>query len=204
VLHCPALIQIRARRNCSEVYGSDSKCIPVTVGEARCYRTACVQEDMTFNINVRGKWLKCDYDYQKHDVVVGQGAVPLTIVCPALSQACPSLFCPFNCAGRGTCNFGNAVNGTVRPVCECFDKTDTSPGCSESSIPDGDFLQDGSGLRDNIEQGFFEPLASIFVDHPDKWTTASWSWAAGLLGIFVILLLCICSSCLPQQSQKEV
>lgn len=159
---------------------------------------------MAFRINVRGEWLTCEYDFQEIEIVVGQGILPATIVCPRLSQACPELFCPFNCAGRGVCNYTNTANGVVRPKCECFDTSDTSPSCSNSQIPDGGFLDDSSGLLNNVEENFFDPLVAVFVDHPDTWSTASWAWAGGLIAVFVILLLCICSSVWPSRSKKRV
>ncbi len=126
--------------------------------------------------------------------------MPQTLVCPRLSTACPDLFCPFNCAGRGVCNYENVgVNGTVQPKCECFDKSDTSPGCSDSLIQNGDFLDDAGDLLDNIEEDFFDPLVAVFVDHPDKWTSSSWAWGAGLLTVFLVMLLCICSSFWPDK-----
>ena len=188
--------------NFSEVYGAESQCISSSAGEGLCYRTACVREDMTVRINVLGEWIKCASDFESHSISVGQGLVQTTIFCPRLSQACPDLFCPFNCAGRGVCNYGNAVNGTIRPTCECFDSSDTSEACSDSLIPDGGFLEDAGGLFDNLEENFFDPLVKVFVDHPDAWTTASWAWAAGLFAIFLILLLCICSSFVPQRPRK--
>mmetsp|Transcript_3820 Transcript_3820/g.10026 ORF Transcript_3820/g.10026 Transcript_3820/m.10026 type:complete len:886 (-) Transcript_3820:158-2815(-) len=185
----------------SEVYGRDSQCIPTDGGDGRCYRTACVKDEMVLRINVRGEWLVCEYDFQKLDVRVGAGALPQTLVCPRLSTACPDLFCPFNCAGRGVCNYDFVgVNGTNQPKCECFDDSDTSPGCSDSLIQDGDFLDDADGLLDNIEEDFFDPLVAVFVDHPDKWTSASWAWGAGLLTVFLIMLLCICSTFWPDDN----
>jgi hypothetical protein len=66
-------------------------------------------------------------------------------------------------------------------------------------------LDDSSGLVDDIEEGFFDPLVAVFVDHPDKWTTASWAWAGGLIALFVVMLLCIASSFWPQgQRHKQV
>jgi hypothetical protein len=56
----------------------------------------------------------------------------------------------------------------------CFDPNDTSEACSASLIPNGKFLDDSSGLFNNIEENFFDPLIKVFVDHPDAWTTASW------------------------------
>lgn len=158
---------------------------------------------MALRINVLGEWLKCESDFQSHTIVVGQGLVKTTIFCPRLSQACPDLFCPFNCAGRGVCNYANTVNGTVHPKCECFDPLDTSEACSDSLIPDGGFLDDSSGLFNNLEENFFDPLIKVFVDHPDAWTTASWAWAAGLIAVFFVLLLCICSSVFPQRERKQ-
>lgn len=57
----------------SEVYGGDSQCIPTEGGDGRCYRTACVKDEMVLRINVRGDWLVCEYDFQKLDVRVGAG-----------------------------------------------------------------------------------------------------------------------------------
>jgi hypothetical protein len=161
-----------------------------------------VLDTMTFQINVGGKWFTCEYDFQKIEIDVSL-AYPQTLTCPRLSQACPDLFCPFLCAGRGVCNYANTVNGTIQPKCECFDPSDTSPSCSDSLIPDGNFLKDSSGLFNNLEQGFFDPFVAVFVDHPDKWSTASWAWAAGLITVSLILLLCICSSFMPQPKRHH-
>lgn len=142
----------------SEVYGDDSSCIPSTAGEGLCFPTVCVQDKMQLQIRVRGVWRPCEYDFQEIDIIVGQGILPTKLICPRLAQACPDLFCPFNCAGRGICNYANVENGTVRPKCECFDPEDTSPSCSDSLVPDGGFLDDSSGLFDNLEENFFDPL----------------------------------------------
>lgn len=182
-----------------EVYGDDSNCLVSSSGEGVCYRTACVQEDMTFRFQVAGRWYICERDFQQHSIPITDVTVPHTVTCPRLSQACPDLFCPFNCAGRGRCNYDNVVNGTIRPACECFDPSDTSPACSDSQIPDGGFLADGSGLFDNIEENFFDALIAVFVDDPGMWTTASWAWAAGLILVCLILVVCICSSFCPSR-----
>jgi hypothetical protein len=158
---------------------------------------------MQVQIRIRGEWQICEFDGQLLDVTVGSLApLPQTLVCPRLTQACPDLFCPFNCAGRGVCNYDNIFNGTVRPACECFDTSDTSLGCSDSQIPDGDFLRDASGLFDNLEENFLDALVAVFVDDPELWTTASWAWAAGMITILLVLLLCICSSCWPKRKRK--
>jgi hypothetical protein len=107
------------------------------------------------------------------------------------------------CAGRGVCNYENVVNGTIQPKCECFDPSDTSPGCSDSLLPTGDFLDDATGLFDNVQEDFFDPLIAVFVDHPDKWTSSSWAWAAGLLTVFFVMLLCICSTFWPESTKEK-
>lgn len=196
------IVWIFAFRKYSEVYGEDSKCITSTAGEGLCFRTACIKEDRTLRINVLGEWIVCEEDFQSHVIVVGQGLVRTTVFCPRLAQACPDLFCPFNCAGRGVCNYSKEVNGTVQPSCECFDSNDKSEACSDSMIPDGGYLNDAGGLINNLEEKFFDPLIAVFVDHPDAWTTASWAWAAGLIAVFFILMLCICSSVFPQRPRK--
>ncbi|EEC51060.1 predicted protein [Phaeodactylum tricornutum CCAP 1055/1] len=185
-----------------ERYGDDSQCIPSSSGEGRCYVTKCVRNPKVLEVNVGGKWLTCVSDYQRIDTGIIGTNIPQTLICPRISQACPDLFCPFNCAGRGTCNYTNRVNGTVQPKCECFDPDDTSEACSDSLIPEGDFLDDSSGLFDNLEENFFDPLLVVFIDHPNKWTGASWAWATGLITMCLILLLCICSSFMPQRKSK--
>jgi hypothetical protein len=142
------------------------------------------------------------YDFQELQFVVGQGLLPVTVTCPRLSQACPDLFCPFNCAGRGVCNYTAKVNGTIRPACQCFDPTDVSPGCSDSQIPDGGFLGNASGLVNDVQQNFFDPLIAVFVNKPSLWTTASWAWAGGLIMVFLILLVCVCSSFYPRGEKQ--
>jgi hypothetical protein len=121
-----------------------------------------------------------------------------------LSSACPDMFCPGNCAGRGTCVFDHIEGtGTPRPKCQCFDESDESAGCSDSFVLDGKYLRDGQGLQDTIQTNFFEPLIAVFVDHPDTWTTASWAWAAALFVVFLLMILCICSSFWPEKEKPK-
>jgi hypothetical protein len=186
----------------SEVYSPDSQCFETTnSGEGRCYESACIKETMELQINIGGVWTPCEYDFQVIGGQVGTaGAFPIKVVCPRLSTACPDLFCPFNCAGRGTCDFANVnENGVTQPKCRCFDESDTSEGCSDSLIPDGAYLENAGGLFNNVRESFFDPLVAVFYDHPNKWTTASWAWAAGLLCLLIILLLCVCSTFFPEK-----
>lgn len=178
----------------NEVYGANSKCFASSSGEGRCYEAFCVRDDMSLRFNVNGKYYKCEYDFQKISISITDGTLPHTITCPRFSQACPDLFCPFNCAGRGTCDYTNTVNGTKFPKCKCFDSSDTSPGCSDSLIPDGGFLDNSGSLLNNIHENFLDPFIALFTDKPSRWTPASWAWAAGLLAVALTLFLCVGSS----------
>ena len=162
----------------------------------------CIRSDFNLQVNVRGEWHTCHRDFEEIDVKVGSGAIATTITCPRISAACPDMFCPANCAGRGTCIF-EVVNGTKRSKCDCFDSTDTSLGCSNSLVEDGKYLDSGEGLESIVRRGFFDPMVAVFVDHPETWTTTSWGWAAGLFALFLLMILCICSSFWPDKRSKQ-
>jgi len=187
----------------SEEYGSDSMCFETTSGEGRCYVAQCIQDEQVLKVQIRGQWMTCEYDFQQLSISVASGAISSTLTCPRIMSACPDMFCPANCAGRGICNYQSNVDGIVRPRCECFNPEDTSPGCSDSVVLDGKYLSDSSGLVDDIKEGWFDPLVAVFVDNPDTWSTASWAWAAGLFVVFLLMLLCICSSFWPQRGIRK-
>jgi len=189
----------------TEVYGKDSKCYETTTGEALCYESACIYDTRQLNVRLGdGAWYVCESDFQEIAVqstvsnILGQ-----KIICPRLSQACPDLFCPVNCAGRGICNY-DAVDdeGRVRPKCECFDQEDTSLGCTDSLILDG-FLQDSTGLFDGKARDFMTPLVAVFTDEPSSWNTASWIWASTIFVVFLLLVLCICSTFWPKKRGRR-
>eukprot|EP00521_Asterionellopsis_glacialis_P007514 CAMPEP_0195283114 /NCGR_PEP_ID=MMETSP0707-20130614/1765_1 /TAXON_ID=33640 /ORGANISM="Asterionellopsis glacialis, Strain CCMP134" /LENGTH=809 /DNA_ID=CAMNT_0040342225 /DNA_START=266 /DNA_END=2695 /DNA_ORIENTATION=+ len=182
-----------------EEYAEDSKCVETNQG-AGCYRMACIKDEMAVKIFFRNQWHTCTHDFET--IAVSTGVVDFRLTCPRLSQACPDLFCPFNCAGRGVCNYQHVVNGTVRPTCECVDPTDTSAGCSDSLIPDGEYLDNAGGLVNTYNENVLDPLISVFVDHPDRWTTAAWGYAIGLGVLFLIMIGCMCSGCLPQRKSS--
>mmetsp|Transcript_6734 Transcript_6734/g.15581 ORF Transcript_6734/g.15581 Transcript_6734/m.15581 type:complete len:972 (+) Transcript_6734:97-3012(+) len=189
----------------SEEYGDNSMCFETTSGEGRCYNARCIYDDFNLQLRVDGKWYTCEEDFQTIEVSTLSGAFGTTVTCPRLSSVCPDMFCPVNCAGRGVCNFEavDNVTGDVRPRCECFDPEDTSAGCSDTFVLDGKYLRDGTSLTDQIKDNFFEPLVAVFVDHPDTWTTASWAWAAALFVVFIMMVLCICSSFWPEKRDKR-
>lgn len=187
----------------SEAYGANSMCFETTSGEGRCYLAQCILDEFVLKVNIRGEWLECKEDFEEIGIKVGSGAIFTTMTCPRLSSVCPDMFCPANCAGRGVCNFSAVVNGTKRPRCECFDPNDKSFGCSDTLKLDGKYLDDASGLINEVKESFFDPLVAVFVDHPDDWETESWAWAAGLLVIFLLMTLCICSSLWPRDYRKN-
>ncbi len=188
----------------SEEYGDNSMCFDTTSGEGRCYTARCIYEDFNLQLQVDGRWYTCQDDFQQIEVSTLSGAFGTTVTCPRLSSVCPDMFCPGNCAGRGTCVFDHTDgDGIPRPKCQCFDETDKSAGCSDSFVLDGKYLKDGTGLSDTIQSNFFEPLIAVFVDHPDTWTTASWAWAAALFVVFLLMILCICSSFWPEKEKTK-
>ncbi|ACI64717.1 predicted protein, partial [Thalassiosira pseudonana CCMP1335] len=188
----------------SEEYGDNSMCFETTSGEGRCYNARCIYQDFNLQLQVDGKWYTCEEDFQQIAVSTLSGAFGTTITCPRLSSVCPDMFCPANCAGRGECIFGSAEgNETARPRCKCFDETDTSVGCSDTFVLDGKYLRDAGTLTDKLKTSFFEPLIAVFVDHPDTWTTSSWAWAAALFVVFLLMILCICSSFWPEKEKKR-
>lgn len=188
----------------SEEYGDSSMCFETTSGEGRCYKAKCLYDEFKLSLNVDGRWYTCDKDFDQIEVATLSGAFGTTVTCPRLSSVCPDMFCPVNCAGRGVCKFDyeDEETGVKRARCECFDPTDTSAGCSETFVLDGKYLRDGTSLTDTLKTNFFEPLIAVFVDHPDTWTTASWAWAAALFVVFLLMILCICSSFWPEKEQK--
>jgi len=191
----------------SEEYGENSMCFETSGSEGRCYRAQCIYEDFNLKLNVDGTWYTCEEDFQQIEVSTLNGAFGTTVTCPRLSQACPDMFCPVNCAGRGKCVFDDleGANGTMiaRPRCKCFDENDKSASCSETFTLNGKYLRDSGSLTDTIKTNFFEPLIAVFVDHPDTWTTSSWAWAAALFVVFLLMILCICSSFWPEKNEKR-
>ena len=189
----------------SEVYGDNSMCFETTSGEGRCYRAQCIYDSFNLKLNVDGTWYTCNEDFQQIEVSTLKGAFGTTITCPRLSSVCPDMFCPANCAGRGECvfNYGGANGTAVRPKCKCFDEKDNSASCSETFTLNGKYLRDSGSLTNSIKSNFFEPLIAVFVDHPDTWTTSSWAWAAALFVVFLLMILCICSSFWPEKETKR-
>jgi hypothetical protein len=187
-----------------EKFGPDSSCFESTRGEGICYTTQCIKDEFKLQVQMQGTWYECEHDFQEIEIpTTVSNVLGRRIICPRLSSVCPDMFCPANCAGRGKCNFNAVVNGVVRPQCECFDTSDTSPGCTSSLVLDGKYIDTSDGLINVDVKGFFDDLVAVFVDDPATWNTASWCWASGLFGVFLILLLCICSTFWPKRGRPN-
>eukprot|EP00594_Rhizosolenia_setigera_P019576 CAMPEP_0178962956 /NCGR_PEP_ID=MMETSP0789-20121207/14706_1 /TAXON_ID=3005 /ORGANISM="Rhizosolenia setigera, Strain CCMP 1694" /LENGTH=847 /DNA_ID=CAMNT_0020647271 /DNA_START=99 /DNA_END=2642 /DNA_ORIENTATION=- len=185
-----------------EYYGENSKCFETNTGEGRCYKAQCLRKERVLKVYLKDKWVTCEEDFQEITFSSLTGAFGGSITCPKLSSICPDLFCPANCAGRGICDYDNVVNGTVSPACKCFDETDTSPGCSESLVLDGSYLEDSSFLEGVLTETGLEDLYAIWKDDPTAWNKTTWAWAGALLAFFGLLMFCICASFWPSSRKK--
>jgi hypothetical protein len=189
-----------------EKFGPDSMCLESSSNTGRCYQTFCDLGNFQFGFFVGTEKYVCEEDFQQIEITDVTGFLTSTITCPRLSQVCPDMFCPANCAGRGVCNFESAidVNGTldVRPRCECFDKNDTSLACSESLVLDGKYIANGDGLGSSENSNFFDALKRVFTDDPNTWTTASWIWASAIFVFFLLLVLCVFSTLCCSRNRK--
>jgi hypothetical protein len=181
-------------------------CLESSANTGRCYQSFCDLANFQFGFYVGTEKFVCEEDFQQIEIKDVTGFLTTTITCPRLSQVCPDMFCPANCAGRGVCNFESAIdtNGTldVRPRCECFDKNDTSPACSESLVLDGKYIANGDALGSTENKGFFDSLKSVFTDDPNTWSTASWIWASAIFVIFLLLVLCVFSTLCCSRERK--
>jgi hypothetical protein len=188
-----------------EQYGEDSMCFETTTGTGRCYEHRCNIETRKLYIWANDEWTECTEDFAKIEVKrdltdINSG---LTITCPRLSAACPDMFCPVNCAGRGNCNWEHAnENGTLAPKCECFNSSDTSEACSDTQ-PLGDKYVTSDDLVDILKKKFFDPLIAVFTDNPDEWETESWIWASALVVLFLLMMMCVCSTFWPSKKGKR-
>ena len=105
-----------------EEVGRDSLCFENNFGYAICYKHKCDTNTRRLSVSAFGSWFECETDFQEIAPIVGSN---FKIICPRLATACPEMFCPLNCEGRGTCNW-DAPGGAK---CECFD-LDMSESCS--------------------------------------------------------------------------
>jgi len=110
-----------------EVFGQDSRCIQhVSGARPLCLEVICgkyAQDAGKVVLVVEGgKRMRCSYAGEILRLPTGTD-----VICPPFEETCPESICPANCAGRGICDY------TLSPAqCECFDRSDTSPFCSES------------------------------------------------------------------------
>jgi len=113
----------------SESFGDNSRCYNSNGARPFCFETVCDDEEDILKVKVGETYFTCDYDGQILYVMMDGEAHE--IKCPKKNTMCPNMYCPASCSGRGICNYTHTTeNGDVRPKCECFDKLDTTPGCS--------------------------------------------------------------------------
>uniref|UniRef100_A0A7S4MZQ4 Leishmanolysin-like peptidase n=1 Tax=Odontella aurita TaxID=265563 RepID=A0A7S4MZQ4_9STRA len=143
----------------AEAYGDGSMCFETSAGGGRCHTARCVLSDFTLKLYVRGEWHTCHHDFQQINVRVAGGTIATTITCPRLSAACPDMFCPANCAGRGVCVYPEseergggayAVNDTTRPRCAYFDSIAVF---DDARNRDGKYIGDDSDLESEVPRG---------------------------------------------------
>jgi hypothetical protein len=107
-----------------EKFGSSSMCFDTNLKYPICYQHECDSAKRKLKLRVMGQEYQCEEDFEQISIVAG-----FSVICPRLAAACPNLFCPKNCEGRGTCNW-SAKGG---PKCECFDSSNKSESCSKPS-----------------------------------------------------------------------
>jgi len=117
-----------------EVFDSASRCMNVEMSNgaltALCVRAYCDQKSNNFVFNIGTSTYICGIGDEGKMMPVTAGNKSYRFICPPLTQACPDFFCPGMCSGKGTCVWKEDGNAS----CECFDATDTTPGCFKSPI----------------------------------------------------------------------
>lgn len=113
--------------------GSDNVCVNMRYqgyGIATCTGYVCNERIRKLQILLGGETITCEEDFQMHEYPnFLQG---YTFECPRLAVVCPDFICPANCSGKGVCDYDRD-----RPICECFDPNDVSPGCYGSDPESG-------------------------------------------------------------------
>ena len=193
---------LKVFNNYDEYYGNGSKCFETNTGSGRCYPTQCIRNPPSLQVLLKGKWYSCNYDFQEITLRSPSGLARLkydVVICPRLSSACPDLFCPVNCAGRGICDYEHTINGTIYPTCKCFNKSDSSAGCTESYTPKA-YLQDNTKLI-NVVDDYFDSWVDSYFEECDAdlkcFISAHWKLitccALSTVAIFCCIYISFCS-----------
>eukprot|EP00551_Chaetoceros_affinis_P011342 CAMPEP_0203677368 /NCGR_PEP_ID=MMETSP0090-20130426/27956_1 /ASSEMBLY_ACC=CAM_ASM_001088 /TAXON_ID=426623 /ORGANISM="Chaetoceros affinis, Strain CCMP159" /LENGTH=674 /DNA_ID=CAMNT_0050544241 /DNA_START=265 /DNA_END=2289 /DNA_ORIENTATION=- len=116
-----------------EFFGENSRCMEVSINSnaqtSLCIYAECDYEEKHFAFDVEGKTYSCAFGEDGKTVQVIEGGKLFNFTCPKLTQACPDMFCPAMCSGKGNCDW----EALPMPICNCFDARDTTAGCFESS-----------------------------------------------------------------------
>lgn len=118
-----------------EIFSADSRCFETDSTFSLCLESVCNYDTNTLEVFFGDISVTCDHDFEVKSIPTSN----IKITCPRLSQACPDMFCPADCAGRGICDYNASaicIEGTCRykASCSCFDKNDTTSFCSETDI----------------------------------------------------------------------
>lgn len=138
------------QKEAGETYGPNSRCIETDGSRnySLCLQTRCNARLGKVQIMAGGQQRTCQYDGQIHKILYDyNGNGDLTIKCPKAALICPNLFCPANCAGRGTCRYatdrydddysnddGYDTSSSALAQCVCNSDDDYTAGCYESEL----------------------------------------------------------------------
>lgn len=136
--YCPVVLPLddircneqrgQSKVNEYEVFGSRSRCIDFSSADdfsaksAMCARAVCNAEERSFDVHLGDDTYSCREDFQELNTTTA-----VTIRCPRLTAACPDMFCPSMCSGKGICDWSLPA-----PACRCFDPEDATPNCNDS------------------------------------------------------------------------
>jgi Leishmanolysin len=131
-----------------ESVGPQSRCIDAysdrngnKAFQPACMKVTCDADAFAIRIGEGDNEQICQQEGQELAI---PGMTNAAFVCPRLATLCPELYaCPDACFGRGVCDYSDL---SARPVCRCFDATNSHVSCAPSYIID---LANGTATTDN-------------------------------------------------------
>mmetsp|Transcript_2411 Transcript_2411/g.3206 ORF Transcript_2411/g.3206 Transcript_2411/m.3206 type:complete len:703 (+) Transcript_2411:88-2196(+) len=146
--YCDSLSSLKI--DAIEMFGSSSSCMDVSIDSgpqtALCIQSSCDYDNEQFSFTVGATSYNCSLgDAGEVIEVVIDPVKKYEFTCPKLTQACPDMFCPSMCSGKGICDW----DAVPKPICNCFDSNDNTPGCYESQVNAPTKCQDVTNTDDN-------------------------------------------------------
>ena len=131
-----------------EKFAPDSKCFNTKNADPLCLRAKCNDALKSIDVYIGDMVLSCDEDFE----LLSIPNFNVEIECPRISQMCPNMFCPSNCAGRGVCDYNataKCTDGKCRyaAICRCFNETDESPFCLQTNLLPNDIIEEDKADR---------------------------------------------------------